>query len=87
MKLFVRLLLEAVRAAMIVRNDSKQSDALLGQFSESTRESLRELATTPASPINSHLLMRLLRVYDETTRSPLPFLPLEIAIVEHVGSQ
>ncbi len=86
MKLFVRLLLEAVRAVMIARNDTKGAEQLLAQFGESTRECLAEIGKTAGSPVNSHLLTRLLKVYDETTRSPLPFLPLEIAVVEHAGA-
>jgi DNA polymerase-3 subunit gamma/tau len=85
MKLFVRVLLEAVRAVMIVRNDSKSKDDVLAQFGEATRAEIERLAGIATTPVNSHLLTRLLRVYDETTRSPIPQLPLEIAVVEHAA--
>lgn len=83
MKLFVRLLLDHVRAVMLLRNQSTSENVLLAAFSEGMRETLKGFSTaTPATPLNSHLLLRLLTVSDQTTRSPIPHLPLEIAIVE-----
>ena len=82
MKLFVRVLLEHVRAVMLLRNQPAKADELLVNFSESMRATLTGFATAPATPLNSHLLLRLLMVSDQTVRSPIPHLPLEIAVVE-----
>lgn len=83
MKLFIRLLLDHVRAVMLLRNQSASPDILLSAFGQGMRDTLTGFAAaTPPTPLNSHLLLRLLTVSDQTTRSPIPHLPLEIAIVE-----
>jgi DNA polymerase-3 subunit gamma/tau len=82
MKLLVRLLLEHVRAVMLLRNQPGQAEVLLANFSESMRATLTGFATAPNTPLNSHLLLRLLTVSDQTNRSAIPHLPLEIAVVE-----
>jgi DNA polymerase III subunit gamma/tau len=87
MKLFVRVLLEHVRAVMLLRNQPVQRDTLLASFSDGMRETLTGFATAPATPLNSHLLLRLLTVSDQTSRSPIPHLPLEIAVVELTSQQ
>ena len=81
-KLLVRLLLEHVRAVMLLRNRPTNTDDILAPFSESMRATLTTLAGVATTPLNSHLLLRLLTVSDQTTRSPIPQLPLEIMIVE-----
>jgi hypothetical protein len=82
MKLFVRLILDHVRAVMLLRNQPAAKAELLAAFSESMQATLTTFATAPTTPLNSHLLLRLLTISDQTARSPIPHLPLEIAIVE-----
>jgi DNA polymerase-3 subunit gamma/tau len=82
MKLFARLLLENLRAVMLARHQPAKSEELLSSFSESARGTLKELSSVSASPLNSHLLLRFLSATQEVSFSPLPHLPLEIAIVE-----
>ena len=81
-KLLVRVLLEHVRAVMLLRNRPANTEAILASFGEGMRTSLTTLTAAPATPLNSHLLLKLLTVSDQTTRSPIPQLPLEIMIVE-----
>ncbi|MEZ4195256.1 MAG: DNA polymerase III subunit gamma/tau [Candidatus Paceibacterota bacterium] len=82
MKLFARLLLENLRAVMLCRHQPGQSEQILSAFSEKAREALGEIATAKASPVNSHMLLRFLSATQEVNFSPLPHLPLEIAVVE-----
>lgn len=82
MKLFVRLILDHVRAVMLLRNQPAAKTELLAAFSESMQTTLTTFATATATPLNSHMLLRLLTASDQTSRSPIPHLPLEIAIVE-----
>ncbi len=82
MKLFVRLLLDHIRAVMLLRNRPTNRDEILSPFSGSMQTLLTTLAGVTTTPLNSHLLLRLLTVSDQTGRSPIPHLPLEIAIVE-----
>ncbi|MFM2424295.1 MAG: hypothetical protein RLZZ70_686 [Candidatus Parcubacteria bacterium] len=87
MKLFMRLLLESVRAVMLLRNDASSATTVLEPFSSELASALQTFAKEPTSALNSHLLVKLLRALDEGNRSPLPYLPLEVAIVEHCGGQ
>ncbi len=82
MKLFSRLLLEALRAIMLLRHQPAEADELLSVFSPESKEVIAKLAAKKDSPLNSHLLRRFLIATEEINYSPLPHLPLEIAIVE-----
>lgn len=83
MKLFMRLLLERVRAVMLLRNVPAKEAEFLAPFGEGDQTQIKELAAEKGSPINSHLLMRLLDAAQQTGRTALPHLPLELAIIEH----
>lgn len=80
-KLFMRLLLEHVRAVMLLRNLPGQKDSILAAFGPETQDTLTSFMEGQ-TPINSHMLLRLLTAAEQTNRSPIPTLPLEIAIVE-----
>ena len=82
MKLFMKLLLERVRAVMLARHAKSDAEALLVQFVEEDQKKIESLARDSKSPVNSHLLLRLLTAADQTGRTYLPQLPLELAIVE-----
>ena len=82
MKLFVRLLLEQVRAVMLVRHQPAKAETLLSHFGGETKAVLAKLAAANPSPLNSQLLLRLLQAAEQGSFSPIPQLPLEIAIVE-----
>jgi len=82
MKLFARLLLENLRAIMLVRNQPAKADALLANFAPIAKDTLRALASATPSPLNSQLLLRLLTATEQITYSPIPHLPLEIAVIE-----
>lgn len=82
MKLFVRLILDHVRAVMLLRHQPGAKAELLAAFSESMQNTLAAFAAAPATSLNSHLILRLLTASDQTGRSPIPHLPLEITIVE-----
>lgn len=85
MKLFMRLLLERVRAVILLRNVPAKKDEFLAPFSESDQEQIETLATEKASPINSHLLIRLLDAAQVTGKTCHPQLPLELAVIEQCG--
>lgn len=82
MKLFVRLLLERVRAVMLLRNAPSQSENILKNFSKSDADQVKEISGEATSAVNSHMLLRLLQASQETGRVSLPQLPLELAIIE-----
>jgi DNA polymerase-3 subunit gamma/tau len=86
MKLFARLLLEHVRAVMLLRNLPGKEESILAAFGPAAREKIAEYARG-ASPLNSHMLLRLLEATAQVARSPIPSAPLEIAVIEVTGGQ
>jgi len=82
MKLFARRLLEHIRAVILARLQPAVREIHLSTFGADTGAVLAKLADAPASPLNSHLLLRFLIATDQINRSPIPHLPLELAIVE-----
>jgi DNA polymerase-3 subunit gamma/tau len=81
MKLFARVLLEHVRSVMLLRNLPQKKEQILDMFGTETQKKLIEYASG-VTPLNSHLLLRLLQANDLIARSPIPQAPLEIAIIE-----
>jgi len=80
-KLFARLLLEQLRAVMLVRNLPAKADEVLAAFGSDTATRLQALASQE-TPINSHMLLRFLTATDQVARSPIPHLPLELAVID-----
>jgi DNA polymerase-3 subunit gamma/tau len=87
MKLFIRLVIEAVRAVMILRHDTSRRETILAPFGPELATLIGTFATESTSALNSHLLIKLLEAADRGSRSPVPQLPLEIAIVTHGGKE
>lgn len=81
-KLFHRLLLERVRAVMLVRNMPGKREEVLASFSEADRAVVGEIAVATPSPLNSHALQKLLLAGEHVGRSSVPYLPLELALIE-----
>ncbi len=82
MKIFTRLLLERIRAVMLLRNMPSKESQLLEQFSQADQAQLKTIAGTTPSPINSHTLLRLLAATEEAGKTQLSHLPLEMAIID-----
>lgn len=80
-KLFSRLLLEHIRAVMLLRNLPNQKETILGAFGTETQTILEEFSKAN-SAINSHMLLRFLQASELIARSPIPHAPLEIAIID-----
>lgn len=83
MKFFMRLLLERVRAIMLIRHDPKNAPVILAHYSPSEHELLTEYAKDAQSPINSHLLMKLIETSEYVGKTSIQTLPLELFIIEH----
>lgn len=81
MKLFARLLLEHIRAVILLRNVPSRKEALLASFGPEAQRVIESCTVNP-SGLNSHTLLRLLPAVDQINRSPIPHLPLEIAFLD-----
>ncbi len=85
MKLFMRLLLERIRAVVLLRNAPNKEAKLLLPFSVSDQELIKTLSKATPSALNSHMLVALLAAAEQTGRTVLPQLPLELASIESCG--
>ncbi len=81
-KLFMRLLLERVRAVILLRNAPSKEASLLASFSVADQERIKTLAEATPSALNSHLLAALLGASENLGKTVLPQLPLELAIID-----
>lgn len=82
-KLFARVFLEHVRAVMLVRNLPNKTEEILSTFGTDIQVKIKEYASGQ-TPLNSHLLLRLLQATELINHSPIPYAPLEIALIESI---
>ena len=80
--MFNRLFLEHLRAVLLLRHQPKAEAVVLAAFGADAREVISTLAKQTSSPLNSHLLIRFLEAAEQTSRSPIASLPLELAIMD-----
>ena len=86
MAIFAMLLLQRLRILLMLRYSPKFGAELAQDLTDTDREFLETCAKDKASKINSETLRKIILASIETTRSPLPQLPLELAIMELVGT-
>jgi DNA polymerase-3 subunit gamma/tau len=82
MRLFMRLLLERVRAVLLFRHRAGTEDELFENYTPEERELLAGIAKDRASRVNSKLLVRLLEAAEQIGKGSVPALPLELALIE-----
>ncbi len=82
MKVFMRLLLERVRAVLLLRFAKDIRGRIEEEFSERDFSLISKIAGTKETRINAALLRRLLETQAEVTRAYIPHLPLELAVIE-----
>lgn len=87
MKLFMRLLLERIRMIILSRHSPADAEILLEQLIEDDANLIRNIAKDTKTPINSHLLLRLLEAVEQTKGTYLPQLPLELALIELTSNE
>ena len=85
MKIFTRLLLERVRMVILIRHGAPHGAALMESCSTEEQDLIRTYAADARSPINSHLLLKLLDAAERIGSTALPQLPLELVVVELSG--
>lgn len=85
MELFLTLLLDRMRTLLLLRYAKSVGEEVIEHFPEAEAVALRELAGDGASKINSETLRKLIEAALMTPRSPVPHLPLELAIMELVS--
>lgn len=76
------ILIDRVRMMLMLRYAPKVGEEMIGDLTDTDQAFLSELAKDAKSKINSETLRKLLIAGMETDRSPVPQLPLELAIME-----
>jgi DNA polymerase-3 subunit gamma/tau len=84
-KTFIVLTIAKTRAVLLMRFAPKLEAELAGQFGEDDLALLKELAGKEGAAINSTLLAELISALLETSRAPLPQIPLELALYRALG--
>ncbi len=84
---FCTLLIQRVRILLMLRYAPEFGKELVGELTDTEKQMLEEFAKDTKSKINSDALRSLILASIETSRSPLPQLPLELAIMELAGTK
>lgn len=82
MELFTTLLLDRARLVILLRYSADFARELVAELPEADREVVESLATDAQSRLNSETLKKLIEAAIAVPRSPIPHLPLELAIME-----
>lgn len=83
MKLFYRLLLDRLRCIMLIRHNPKNAALIAAQFGDDDCALMETYAKDTKSPINSHLLIKMLDMGEYVGKSYVSELPLELLLLEH----
>ncbi|MEK7644966.1 MAG: DNA polymerase III subunit gamma/tau [Patescibacteria group bacterium] len=86
MRVFVTLVLQKVRFILLMRMSAEMEKIAKEQFSEAEFAFLKKCAGDAAgAKINSKVVLELLTALEQTGSSPIPQLPLELAVLRLVG--
>jgi DNA polymerase-3 subunit gamma/tau len=80
MGVFLKLVLYKIRATLLLRYSPDLTEALQDEFSAEDFTLLKKLADTKDGGINSKTILELLKAQEQSRFSPIPELPLELAL-------
>jgi DNA polymerase III gamma/tau subunit len=86
-RILIRLVLERVRAIMLARNAPEVFAQVANEYTEEERTELERLAREAKVPITSKTLHVLLQASYDTPVAALPYLPLEMALMDILAPQ
>ncbi len=86
-KVFMKLLLEKFRCLLLMRVAPGKKNLYENSVSEDDAKWLAELLGKNAAAVDSAKLSRLIDAMNEIGRSYLPYLPIEMAVVEMMGKK
>ncbi len=85
MKTFAKLLLQRMRAVLLLRFSPKMRAVLEEEYTEADFETLEKISKNPKSLINSAALLAFIEAAEMVAYAAVPSLPLEVAIVRLLG--
>ena len=84
-KVFGKLLLEKMRAILLLRFAPNLEQEIKEEVGEDELAFLKELSGKKGEAINSSVLLEFLNAYDYLGKSAVPVLPLELALIKTIG--
>lgn len=84
MKVYLKMILQRVRAILLLRLVPKIAEDFAGHYSSQEWEFLRDLSAKDRK-INASVLTELLRAYDDIGYSAVPSIALELALIRIIG--
>ena len=85
MGVFAMLLMQRLRIILMLRYAPEFGKELEADLTDADQKQLESLSADAASKLNSETLRKIILASIETSRSPVPELPLELAIMELSG--
>ena len=86
-KVFMKLLLEKYRYALLMRVAPAKKSLFADSVSADDAQMISDLVATHASAIDSNKLSRLIDAMNEISRSYMPYVPIELALIEMAGKK
>jgi DNA polymerase-3 subunit gamma/tau len=87
MKLFAKLILERLRFLFLIRLKAGMEEAIGKQVSEDDLKYLKDLAAKAGPDLTAETLVRFIEAYENSGRTSIPELALELALSESMGLQ
>lgn len=84
MKLFAKLILERLRFLFLLRLKAGMDEYISNQVSEDDFKFLRELSVKAGSDLTAEVLLRFIRAYEDSGRTSIPELALELALADSI---
>ncbi len=85
MKVFAKLLLEKLRAVLLLRYSKDMKEVFSEEFSEEDMKALESFAHAETPRITSAILSRFLDAYGAVSRAYIAHLPLELALLDVIS--
>lgn len=86
MKLFAKLILERLRFLFLIRLKAGMEAYIGGQVSEDDLKYLKDLASKAGPDLTAETLVRFIEAYENSGRTSIPELALELALAESIKS-
>ena len=84
MKLFAKLILERLRFLFLLRLKAGMDDYIAKQVSEDDFKFLKDLAAKAGPDLTAETLIRFIVAYEDSGRTSIPELALELALADSI---
>ena len=85
MPIYLKLIIEKLRAVLLLRYDVSSEAEILQMYGKDELETLKAFAKSQEKHINSHVLTAFLEATDTIGHSTVPPLPIELALIRTAG--